>query len=103
VVIPGDLQGTQGCPIGDGDMRSGEMIAPSRGTGPGGYRGDQETRRGVKVDSGRKKIIECAEYNGIHTTSNENAHIVETNVQRWATAPDGHLGNGIELGSVGSD
>jgi len=77
--IPGDLQGTQGCPIGDRDTRGSEMIVSSQGTRPGGYRGDQETRRGVEVNLGHKNVIKRAEYNGIRTTSNKNVHIIETN------------------------
>lgn len=44
MVIPGDLQGTHGSPIGDGNAHSGKMILPCQDTRSGGHRGDQEMR-----------------------------------------------------------
>ena len=102
-VVPGDLQGTQGCPIDDGNARGGETNPPSRGTGPGGHRGDQEARRGDEVDSGHLKVSKRAEYDEVRTRSDGNVRVIETDALRPEKDPGGPEGEQDELGSVGSD
>jgi len=99
-VIPGDLQRTQGCPRADGNMHSSETNLPSRGTGPGGYRGKLEVRRGVEVDLGHLKVIKGAKYNGVHTMSNKNTHAIEMDTLCPVKDPGGPEGEQVELESI---
>jgi hypothetical protein len=70
----------------------GDMNVPSRITGPRGHLGVEWESGGVKVDWGRRKVIEGARYDGICPRSEANKHVDEMNMSHRDRGPEGHLG-----------
>jgi len=83
--------------------RAIEMNMLHRDMGPGGHQGEEVELGSVEVNSGGLKVIEHAEYNGVHTMSDGNARAIETDVLHPEKDPGGPEGEQDELGSVGSD
>jgi len=65
--------------------------------------GGQEARRAVEVDWGRQRVSNRGEHDGIHTSTEENEHVVETNALCRETEPGCHSGEGDKLGDAETD
>jgi len=73
----------------------GTRVAPRRTRRVEVWQGlELEASRGVEVDSGRQKVIEGAECNGVRTTSDGKERVVETNAPCRDRGPGGHRGEG---------
>ena len=103
MAIPGDAYTYQEGPRGDASDDGGSMNAPSRDTGPGGHRDEEEVSRVVKADLDHQKVVNGAGYNGTQPMDDRNEHVFDANPPSRDRGPGGRLGKRDGLGDIEDD
>ena len=101
--VKDDAHTYQGSPRGDTSDGGAGTNAPSRDTGPGGHRGEEEASRVVEGVRDRVKVVNGAGYDGTRPRSDGSERDVEPNAQCRRTGPLGHRGERDGLGDVEDD